>query len=386
MTVIDGDSHIYEPRNMWLDYTPAADRDLALRIEEDSLGYSWIMLRGDAIDRPAWVAGPTGGDFSEMGRGRQHFLAGKQNPSRNYTELPDDWWSAAARVKKLDEWGIDESLVFNQNGFQWEAPLYPDIDASRVNMAAWNRWAVELAADGGGRIHPVGHVRIDLDTRWLEEQLEILSRGGVRFCMFTPLLVEGRRLSHPDLDRVWRLFLDKGVTPTWHITLNMQRVIAGSEGWCDNDHGVMIKLVPMLFTRIAVEIALIDLAVNGVFERYPSLRLLLAELGADWFPELCQRADGSWKNYEQLAGVPFSALPRSPSEYLRERTVIVCSFPTDINPVLMDYCPDILAYGGDYPHPEGLDDPFAQYRLRLGEVTPAADSAFFGNNMASLLT
>ncbi|HEU5150637.1 MAG TPA: amidohydrolase family protein [Iamia sp.] len=385
MTIIDGDSHIYEPRSMWKDYTPAADQDRALSIETDALGYSWVTLAGRSLERPAWVAGPTGGDFTAIGQFRQGHLKGLPNPTPTYDEMPEEFWSPKARVGKLDEWHIDEAVVFNQWGFQWEPDLWDDMEASKVNHAAWNRYCADLVTDSGGRLHPAGHIRLDAGEDWLEEQLRTLRDGGVRLALFTPMLVDGKRLSHPDVDHVWRLFVEYDVMPAWHVSNNNRRVLDDFESWADNDTRALFKLVPHLFTRVSPQIGLVDLAVNGVFEKYPDLRILVAEFGADWFPQLCQRVDGSWGKYTELAGEVYSDLPRLPGDYLREQVMLVCSFPSDADASLLGTCPGQLAYGGDYPHPEGLDDPFEEFKRRSVEVDPAIGEGFYGGNLAALL-
>jgi predicted TIM-barrel fold metal-dependent hydrolase len=385
--IIDGDSHMFETRSMWRDYSPSADKELALSIETDALGYSWIMLGDRSLDRAAWVAGPSGGrDFSPIGLFRKAYREQVPNPTPTYDELPEAFWSPSARVRKLDEWHIDESLVFCHWGFGWEYDIWNDREASQVNMAAWNRFCADIVADSGGRLHPVGHVRLDADPRWLANQLRALQKAGVRFVLFTPMLVDGRRLSHPDLDYVWRLFEETNLIPTWHVSNNARRIFDDVEGWSDNDVHSVWKLVPHLFTRVAPQIGLVDLALNGVFERYPSLRIVFAELGADWFPQLCQRINRSWDGYEEISGKPFSDLPRLPGDYLRERVLLVCSFPSDADATLLSTCGSQLAYGGDFPHPEGLDNPFEEYQSRMKHAADVSvHEAFFGRNLANLL-
>jgi predicted TIM-barrel fold metal-dependent hydrolase len=372
---------------MWRDYTPSGQKDLALSIETDSLGYSWIMLGDVSLDRAAWVGGPTGGtDFSVIGQFRRGHRAQVPNPTPTYEDLPEEFWSPAARARKLEEWHIHKSIVFSQWGFGWEYDLWKELEVSKVNMAAWNRYCADLVADSDGRLYPVGQVRLDADSEWLVDQVRTLQGGGVRFVLFTPMLVNGRRLSHPDLDHVWHLFLEHDLIPTWHVSNNNRLIFDHVEGWSDNDHHAVWKLVPHLFSRVSPQIGLVDLALNGVFERYPSLRVLLAELGADWFPQLCQRVDSSWGGYEQIAGKFFSDLPRLPGDYLRKQVTLVCSFPSDADTSLLNTCPSQLAYGGDFPHPEGLDNPFETYRSRAKhEIDARVGEAFYGGNIANLL-
>jgi hypothetical protein len=53
-------------------------------------------------------------------------------------------------------------------------------------MTAWNRWASAVAAEGGGRLHPVGHLTLR-DVDWLLAQLGQLATAGVRLAMIAPI-------------------------------------------------------------------------------------------------------------------------------------------------------------------------------------------------------
>jgi hypothetical protein len=121
--------------------------------------------------------------------------------------LPREHWDPSARAAQLDTWGIERSVVFPNFGLLWERPLDGDVRAQTANMRAWNRWAASVRADGRGRLEPVAHVTLrDLD--WLDDELVTLERAGLRLAMVAPALVDGKRLSHPDLDRAWRAFVD----------------------------------------------------------------------------------------------------------------------------------------------------------------------------------
>jgi hypothetical protein len=57
--------------------------------------------------------------------------------------------------------------------------LRDDPESLKVNMEAWNRWAVTVAEEGRGRLYPVGDVILD-DLDWAASQLHALAAGGVR--------------------------------------------------------------------------------------------------------------------------------------------------------------------------------------------------------------
>ena len=50
--------------------------------------------------------------------------------------------------------------MFPNYGISWERPLQHDLRATLANMTAWNRWIVEVAAKGGGRLYPVAHLSL----------------------------------------------------------------------------------------------------------------------------------------------------------------------------------------------------------------------------------
>lgn len=386
MTIIDADGHLYEPRSMWSEYCAAEDRDVAIRIEDDNLGYSWLTVRGESIGKRAYVTGPTSGDdFSALGVTLNRWRAGLPNDEPAYDDMPRAFWDPTARRDALDDWGIDAAVLFPQFGFQWEWPLASDPYALRVNMEAWNRYIVEVAQEGRGRLHPVGHVHLESDPRWLRAELKRLSENGITMAMCYPSLVNGRRLSHPDLDAMWRSFTDFGVAPAWHITSQMQSIFDDYQAWGDNDDG-MVRVVTGLHVRVAVEVALTDMAVNGVFARHPDLRIATAEVGAEWFSVLCKRIDNWFRIHAALNGRPLNEqLLEEPSDYLRRAVRLICSFPTDWSPLILSELSDQAAFGGDFPHPEGLMNPLFDYQARVGELSDELATKIYGGNIAPLV-
>jgi len=105
---------------------------------------------------------------------------------------------------------------------------------------------------------------------------------------------------------------------------------------------------------------------EGVFDRFPDLRVLLIECGFAWLPPLLWRFDKDWKGVWRE--VPW--LGRRPSEYVREHfraTTAPAHLPRD--PVLLDQLiemldgPGMLAYASDYPHEHGDGLPALLERL-----------------------
>jgi hypothetical protein len=280
--------------------------------------------------------------------------------------------------------GIAATVLFPNYGLGWERVLRDDLAATRANMGAWNRFALEIAAAGRGRLHPVAHLTLrDLD--WLDRQLAALAGGGVRLAMISPGLVDGRALSHPDLDRAWSAFVEHGVTPVFHVA-NVERPFADAwytdAGPDDETRDDLVLTSVFLWTGAAL--ALADLTINGVFHRHPDLRIGVMELSAIWLPLFLRFLDGGVDFTTRLNGRAPFPLDRKPSDYV-ERHVRVAAFSYERADLLARQSADVFMACSDWPHSEGTAHALADYRRAADALTPDAAPALFERNLAWLL-
>jgi predicted TIM-barrel fold metal-dependent hydrolase len=374
-TVIDADAHLYERRSLWREYTDAAHRDRALEIVDDELGYSWLCL-GDERIEVLGIHQP--GDTTQSGQFRERLRQGLP-PEIAYDDMPADFCDPLARLATLDRLGIDETVLLPNCGIMWERALERDTDALLVNMAAWNRYAVEVAAAGRGRLHPVGHISLR-DARWVEEQARRLAAGGVRLAMLAPALVDGRRLSHPDHERAWAALADNGIGVVFHIA---QYEPPFDDAWNEGDPDWSNPFLSSVFMWTAPALALADVVGRGVLARHPGLRIGIIELMSAWVPLFLLQLDGAFTFYEAFNGQPLTNMELTPSEYVR-RQVRVASFPFEHPERLTAMAGDVFMFGSDYPHPEGLADPLASFEQASGWA-PADAPGFYRDNAAWLL-
>ena len=97
----------------------------------------------------------------------------------------------------------------------------------------------------------------------------------------------------------------------------------------------------------------LSMIVEGVFDRFPELRVALIESGWTWLPSLMWRIDKDWKGLRRE--VPWNT--RLPSAYIRERMRVSLQpmdAPTDPQQLLtiIDHLgsDDLLMFSTDYPH------------------------------------
>jgi predicted TIM-barrel fold metal-dependent hydrolase len=111
-----------------------------------------------------------------------------------------------------------------------------------------------------------------------------------------------------------------------------------------------------------------SLVIEGVFERFPALKVAIVEGGFAWLAPLAWRLD---KLFERMHGeVPH--LKRKPSEYIREHIWITTQpmeEPGDRNQVfdMMEWIGwDRLLFASDYPHWD-FDDPFRAFPAGMSQ-------------------
>ncbi|TCR63167.1 amidohydrolase family protein [Bosea sp. BK604] len=128
----------------------------------------------------------------------------------------------------------------------------------------------------------------------------------------------------------------------------------------------------------ACQALLTSLIVEGVFARFPKLRVVLIEAGFAWLPALGWRLDKLWKTLK--AETP--ALTRKPSEYIRDHIWITSQPMEEPQPReqlldTMDWIGwDRLLFATDYPHWD-YDDPAHSLALRISDENRRN---FFRNN------
>jgi uncharacterized protein len=97
----------------------------------------------------------------------------------------------------------------------------------------------------------------------------------------------------------------------------------------------------------------LSLVAEGVFERFPTLRVTLLESGVTWLPSWMWRIDKEWKGLRRE--IPWSR--RLPSETIREHMRLTLppvdapSDPHQLAEILAALgSDDLLLYGSDFPH------------------------------------
>lgn len=257
----------------------------------------------------------------------------------------------AARDRDLEFDGIAAEVIFHgsQNDepvpFQTSmlgAPAEPELAAAGIHI--YNRWLAEYCAAAPDRRAGLAHLPLwDLDAALAE--LEYAAGAGLKGINFPA----PRPWITPYNDRSWEPFweavAETGLPLTTHSGAGDPDVFGGAEftalmsiesgGW---------------FSRRAAHLMIF----GGVFERHPTLRLVLTEQPGSWWDYTCTELDSV---HIANGSNPYlmKQVPKRPSDYLRENVFIGASFLSrDEARIAIDngYV-DRLMWGADYPHMEG---------------------------------
>lgn len=112
-----------------------------------------------------------------------------------------------------------------------------------------------------------------------------------------------------------------------------------------------------------------SLILEGVFDAFPDLKIVLIEGGFAWVPQLGWRLDAHWS--KMRGEVP--DLKRKPSEYLKTnlwyatQPVEEPEHPEDLRQTFDWIGWDRMVYSSDYPHWD-FDDPHLAFRFQMTEV------------------
>jgi hypothetical protein len=111
-----------------------------------------------------------------------------------------------------------------------------------------------------------------------------------------------------------------------------------------------------------------SLILEGVFDAFPGLKIVLIEGGFAWAPQLAWRLDAHWMKMRDEA-----PLKRKPSEYMKTnlwfatQPVEEPEHPDDLRQVFEWIGWDRMVYSSDYPHWD-FDDPHLAFRFQMTET------------------
>ncbi len=272
---------------------------------------------------------------------------------------------------------------YPRGGLTALAPPPAEFELRLAGLRAHNRWLAAWCAEHPGRRGGVGQILFNdideavRDVHWIADNA---LRGGVLLPGVPPGAPLPPLHSHV-YDPVWRACAERGVVVNAH---------GGSASPDYGDHPASLSLW-LMETAWFSHRPLWTFIMSGVFDRFPALRLVVAEQGTAWIRDALDVMDGFYANIAQgnigeLRFVEPQLLDRMPSEYWQTNCAAAASF------LHRDDCArrerigvDHIMWGSDYPHLEGTS-PFSHEAIRMtfAGVPETEVRAMLGGNAAAV--
>lgn len=379
IVIVSADGHTGGPPQ---DYREYIEREfLPELIKLDAENEEWLSVVITAQGTPA--------ETLEVIDGRQAIRSGGELGAFDMTR----------RVAELDAEGVACELLLS--GHQMSTlpffgvvnnPYSPELRAAGTR-AYHRRLSDEMAATNG-RLFGVAEPGPCLDMDATVKELRWVADNGYVGVLLPGMVADP--LLPPLYDRYydpfWEACADTGLVLTMHagwggvqgqFQMFLRQVQEAMGGSTELDADLQRAMSDRLNTDedsplrldLGPRRALWQLMIGGAFDRFPSLRLALTEVRADWVPDTLRHLDAR-------AAEGALALKKRPSEYFLSNCSVVPSSPHKSEIAMRDDIGvDKFLFGMDFPHPEGTwPNTWDWIRDAFEGVSEAEARAILGGN------
>ena len=359
--IYEADSHYYEPDDCFTRHIESAYADRAVRVVRGEGKYARIYIGQERSTffsvSPGEVTGPPGSLNEYLrsgGEGGNHLT---QNAICG-TDFPE-YVDRNARLRWMDEGGIEASLILPTLGVGIEHQMRHDPEATFANLRAFNRW---IEDDWGfsyrDRIISVAMLSlIDIDRA--VDELERVLRCGARIVHLRPGPVNGRSPADPKFDPFWARVQEAQVPVCFHLGDHgypeYVSALWGERPNPPSHRRTIFQQVSGGFER-AIADTMCALVSHNLFGRFPGVTVVSIENGSDWVLPLIKKMNKAARLVEDRDWM-FGKLNDKPSELFRRHVRVVPFFEENLNELIAAIGPQNVLAGSDFPHPEGLADP-----------------------------
>lgn len=341
IVVIDTDTHVSEPADLWTSRVASKWVESVPRVEvHPETGHEHWRIAD------TWLAST--GYFAYAGW--------KEYPPDMPWELRDadpGSWDPIARLRRMDEYGIHAHVLYpNLIGF--EAPLFMQLgpEVSLACTQAYNDFLSEFASVDRNRLVPIAMVPFwDLEASVAEmKRARDLGHRGVLFANKYELIGMPSFVTKY-WDPIYACAQDLEMSINFHV---------GFASYRDGTHTADKKIKARANFNAAATArgtsvgimgnadSIAAIVTSGLCERFPRLKFVSVESGFGYITYLLESLDWHWKGY----GAHRTA-PMLPSEYFQRQCYGTFWFERKTLPLLETY-PDNFMFETDYPHPTAI--------------------------------
>jgi predicted TIM-barrel fold metal-dependent hydrolase len=386
--IIDLDGHYYEPDDCCTRHLEAKYRDRAVHVA--------VNERGER----EWRAGKRALGFDrrpldfvlEPGELRRMHALPAGDPAaqiRVRDSLDPAFRDRDARITKLDEFGVQASLMFSSLSFETE--LMDDPEAACANVRAYNRWVEEEWGYAyRGRLFAPALITL-ADRDGAVDELERVLRAGARLAMLRTGPVLGRSPADPHFDPFWARLDEARLPLILHVSLSTYET-EFSRFWGENPQATMFEFSAFQWLTTFMHRPIVDtvasLIYGNLFGRFPNLHAISIENGSRWVRELLSDMDHVLRYTGPATRWLGGKLRDRPSDVFRQHVSIAPfyepHYETSVAELMDLLGAERVVFGSDWPHGEGKPTP-ADYLEDMRGLDALQKRKFLRDNGAALL-
>jgi predicted TIM-barrel fold metal-dependent hydrolase len=285
--LISGDSHVNEPGDLWTQRVPEEFRDRAPRIDRFEEGDAWVI---EGVRDPI-----------NFGMNACAGLAPNQMHAwSRFEDMRHGGYDPAARLAEMDRDGVDAEVLYPTPRLAQGVVATKEPDFHLALVRAYNDWLSEYVALAPERFAGLMLLPNRGSATAVEEMDRVLRRPGIRGVMMGCYPNGTLEIADGD-DAVWAAIVEAGVTVNIHVSLSQhmpashRAALPGYGRFFDAPN----RIVQMIFA--------------GVFDRFPALDVVVAEVDCGWVPYFKEQIDNNYRRLDAISDFRITGLP---SEYV----------------------------------------------------------------------
>lgn len=322
--LISGDGHVNEPPDLWVSRVPAKFKDRVPHMESFEQGEAWII---EGVEDPI--------NFGLNACAGMH--ASQQKAWMRFEDIRRGGWDPAARLDEMDEDGVDAEIMYPTPRLSMGVLNNPDKELSVAMVQAYNNWLSEYCSYAPDRLWGLAmmpNANVDAVVAEFERSLKL---PGVRGT-FISAWPNGTTALQPEDDRFFAAVQDSGTPLSIHVGLLTE---------LPTRHKMKLPGDTRFYDAPK---RMLELLWEGVFDRFPQLNVVFAEVDCGWVPFFKEQTDN---RYHRMAAANRLSLKAPPSEYFDQH--VFYTYITDTYAVRNRVAVGVenMLWSSDYPHTGG---------------------------------
>ena len=365
--MFDADTHIHEPDFSFFEkYLPEKyHKDWLVSMRHGPEGYGIYI--GDRVVPTTPGEMREDGLMPPPGRLKEWLAAiatGQEIDDRIHPT--PDMYKRKERIEKLDEFGVDGSVLFIGHfvtcfGLLDILAEEKDPEGACAVLHAYNQYLLEeWSFNADERIYSTPVLALwDLD--WAVNEAKWIAENGGRIVVMPMGPAHGKAAADSSFDPLWQVLDDNKIVLSFHVSeANFMHPLVhafGEKPMQPRRMGLTAWQWMFTYSEIPIMMTMASFVYLNFFSRFPNIKMVSVENGAEWLPRFLYKMD-KMRGMARSGYWPEGQLSERPSAIFKRHCFVV-AYPEDNIAAIVDEIgtADCLLMGSDYPHAEGVPTP-----------------------------